>query len=350
MRDKDWYTERWKNKRALKKKALRQAKYSDDDTNQAISEEGIELIIYDSSQITTEKHVGILAAANYPTYSILYGKRFILGKMESQDQGKLLNQLAIGDKVVFEMEGDNPTIKGITPRKSQIVRLRADASRRSLAGAEEHVIAANIDIAVIVASVVQPTFHPKLVDRYLIMCQYGNVTPILCLTKIDLDPMPDLSTYQQIDLPTFGISNKTQEGVDKLLEYLKGKCCVLVGNSGVGKSSLINSLLNREVLLTGDVSEKSGKGKHTTSTSSLHIIEENTLLIDTPGIRSLGLWNIDPESLRLYFPEFTKFAANCAFNDCSHTHEPRCAVKKAVEEGLIPKERYESYLRLLEKS
>jgi len=344
----DRYTKRWKNKRALKRKALREKKYgSKNKGTEEYRARTPELII--CSAVEAFKR-GILADINHPNYSISSESGLLSGRAETSAQRTILNQLAIGDNVVFELSGENPVINGITARVSQLVRMRADASRFSLAGAEKHIIAANIDVAVIVASVVQPTFHPRLVDRYLIMCQYGNVKPLLCLTKIDLDALPDLSMYQNIRFPIIGVSNKTREGIDKLMPHLKNKRCVLVGKSGVGKSSLINTLLEKELLATREVSEKSGKGRHTTSVSSLHFLDNSTILIDTPGIRSLGLWNIDPTSLRLYFPEFIKFTIDCAFNDCTHLHEPRCAVKSAVEEGRIPHERYDSYVRLLEKN
>lgn len=249
------------------------------------------MAVYNSKEEALKHGVhGILAGISYPSYSILVGEHFLSFRASSAEQAALLNQLAVGDNVIFEMQERNPVIKGIIARRSQLVRLRADASRLGMANAEEHVIAANVDLAVIVASVAQPPFHPRLVDRYLIMCQYGNVKPLLCLTKIDLAPIPDVSMYRHVELPVVGVSNKTEEGIGNLMPYLEGKCCVLVGNSGVGKSSLINTLLKKEIISTKEVGEKSGKGRHTTSTSSLHLINKSTFLIDTPGIRSLGLW------------------------------------------------------------
>ncbi|MCL5239371.1 MAG: ribosome small subunit-dependent GTPase A [Candidatus Marsarchaeota archaeon] len=352
MKSKDWYSERWKNKRALRKKAQREANHDRKSFGQKVNdqeEEMPELAVYDPAEASQHGRIGILADVSFPAFSILYDGKFLPGSASSSEQSALLNQLAVGDNVVFEISNQQLVIKGITTRHSKLARLRADASRRSGIG-EEHVFAVNIDLAVIVASTVNPVFHPRLVDRYLIICQYGNIRPLLCLTKIDIAPSPDLSMYRNADLPIVSVSNKTQEGIDQLLPYLEGKRCVLVGNSGVGKSSLINSLLKEEAILTKEVSEKSGKGRHTTTSTSLHLLDKSTMLIDTPGIRSLGLWNVSPDSLRLYYPEFAEFAPRCEFSDCTHSHEPKCAVKKAVEEGLIPRERYNSYIRLLSKS
>ena len=165
-----------------------------------------------------------------------------MGKAETDYQLDLLDQLAIGDNVTFALEDKNPIIKGITVRRSKLARLRMDTSKKSVLRAEEHIIAANIDIAVIVASTVQPPFNPNLVDRYLVISQYGNVSPLLCITKTDLAKAPDLSMYESTDLPVVKVSNMTKDGVDRLLPYIKGKICVMIGSSGVGKSSLINSL------------------------------------------------------------------------------------------------------------
>ena len=307
------------------------------------------LTVYDPAEAPKRGKVGILAETSYSRYTILFGKRLIQGTAETGEQKSALNQLAVGDNVVFELSGRDPTVLGIVARRSRLARLRASDSGAAMQGAREHVIAANIDIAVIVASVSRPAFRPGLVDRYMVICQYGNVKPLLCMTKMDLAPLPDLSAYRDTDLPIVAVSNKTGEGIDGLLSLLKGKCCVFVGHSGVGKSSLINSIIGNRDIEVGNVGAKTGRGKHTTSTTSLHVIGGSTFLIDTPGIRSLGLWNIDAGSLRLYFPEFQGFAGGCEFKDCSHSHEPKCAVKEAVRRGEITEGRYDAYIRLLTK-
>lgn len=309
-----------------------------------------DLRVYDTDEAPVHGRIGVLASMNYPNYSILSKESLLDGRAESKDQKAILSQLAIGDNVVFNAVQESLEIAGITERRSKLVRLHADESRDSTYRVKEHIIAANIDMAIIVASTVQPQFQPGLVDRYLVLCQYGGIEPLLCLTKIDLAPIPDLSMYKDSSVSIVGVSNKTHDGIESLMEYIDGKTCVLVGNSGVGKSSLINTMLKEEILPINEVGGKNGKGRHTTTSTSLHAISESTFLIDTPGIRSLGLSQIDAGSLRLYFPEFEEYAVHCKFSDCSHSHEPGCAVKSAVEEGKIPKDRYDSYIRLLEKA
>jgi ribosome biogenesis GTPase len=167
------------------------------------------------------------------------------------------------------------------------------------------------------------------------------------MTKIDLEKAPDLSMYTEMEIPVFPVSNSNGKGLDALLSGLEGKLCVLVGHSGVGKSTIINALLKNEILPTANVGKKSGRGRHTTTNSSIHLIGKSTLLIDTPGIRSLELFDITADTLRFYFPEFDKFSAGCQYRDCTHSHEPNCAVKNAVERKELSKRRYESYIRLL---
>ncbi len=354
MMDEDDYSKKHKvkSKDGNMKKYTHKDRHNKDNLNSiANSKEAkpIGLLVYNPAEAQKLGNIGIVAELNPANYKILYKGNFIEGIAENNYQKGIINQLVVGDNVIFELEKSNPVIKGRTERHSKLVRLRADSSKKSLVGSEEHVIVANIDVAVIVASTIQPAFNPNLVDRYLIISQYGNVSPILCITKTDLAPPPDISMYKNADLPIIKVSNKTMDGISDLLSYIKGKRCVMIGSSGVGKSSLINSILEDDVLFTDEISKKSGKGRHTTSSSSLHLLDESTMLIDTPGIRSLGLWNLDADSLRLYYPEFAEFAPNCKFSDCTHSHEPGCAVKKAVEEGFISKERYDSYIRLLEK-
>jgi ribosome biogenesis GTPase len=258
--------------------------------------------------------------------------------------------LTVGDRVraVLDTPG-RVTIVGVEQRRTKLARVREDRSRLSEFSREEAVLAANVDVAVIVAAVADPPFHPKLVDRFLVICQYGGIWPILCLNKCDLvDAPPDLSIYEQLGLPTVYASAATGAGLDDLRRLLHGRVAVFTGHSGVGKSSLVNALLGEEHQAVGAVGTSYRRGRHTTTSSSLLRLDDDSFLVDTPGVRSLGIWKIDPRTLGAYFPDFDSFSPGCRFSSCSHTHEPACGVKAAVETGELPRQRYESYLRMMD--
>ena len=257
-----------------------------------------------------------------------------------------LEPLVVGDMAYLS----DDVIVGRLERRSFLARMRRDTTRKSTVF-ERHVMAANMDIAVIVVSVANPAFHPRFIDRYLIACQDGSVQPLICLTKIDLtdERHPLLAQYRDMGIQTIETSQVSGAGIDELMGALKGLTAVFVGASGVGKSSLVNALSEKDVTKTGELSKKSGRGRHTTSKSSLYDWAENSYIIDTPGIRSLGLDHIPKTELEGYFPEFESFREECKYANCSHMHEPECGIKNAVKEGQITVPRYESYVRLMQE-
>jgi ribosome biogenesis GTPase len=252
--------------------------------------------------------------------------------------------LAVGDRVTVEKEGDVWRLTGILPRRS--VLARPDPLNKHL----QRLIAANIDVVIPVVSVKAPPLRPRLIDRYLIAIQRGGAQPVICVNKVDLldGPLPDeLQTYRDLGVPVVGCSAKSGQGIDELRALVQGKTAALVGHSGVGKSSILNALDARLQLATRELHRR-GTGRHATTASTLYDFGDGTYLIDTPGIREFGLWDLDRDSLRDYFPDFDEAAELCRFTDCSHVHEPDCEVKDRVERGEMNRARYETYVRLYE--
>lgn len=258
--------------------------------------------------------------------------------------------IAVGDEVAFSTAADGTSIvEEVLPRRSALSR--PDPRNPEIA----RVIAANIDSVVVVASVVSPSLEPNLIDRFLLAIEHSGAEPIICLNKIDLieegegegGELAKIDPYRQIGLTVAVCSAVTGSGIDQLCQLLEGKICVFVGHSGVGKSSLLN-VLDPELQLATRPVRSDGKGRHVTTRSAMYELPGGFRIIDTPGIREFGLWKMAPEQLRWYFPEFEPYAPECKFGDCSHTHEPDCAVVQAVEAEEIPAARYRSYLRILE--
>jgi ribosome biogenesis GTPase len=247
--------------------------------------------------------------------------------------------LAVGDRVLLDEE---LRLAAILPRRS--VLSRPDPLNPHV----ERLIAANIDVVANVVSMKAPPLRPRLIDRFLIAIQRGGAAPMIVVNKIDLDrDLTLLRDYEDLGIPVMPCSTKTGEGLDELRAALAGKTSALVGHSGVGKSSILNALDQRLQIATQDLHRR-GTGRHTTTSSTLHDLGGGTLIVDTPGIREFGLWDLSPRALRESFPEFDEAAELCRFNDCTHLHEPACEVKERVERGELSRARYDAYVRLAE--
>lgn len=251
--------------------------------------------------------------------------------------------VATGDIVRFRPSGNGGMIEHVEPRRGVLTR----GSR-----GREHVLVANVDQVVIVVSLVRPKLKPHLIDRYLAVAWRGDIQPIICLNKADLvDPVlvqPLVGAYSQIGVPTILTSAVNDAGIEQLRARLKGKASVLSGQSGVGKSSLLNAVQSGLSLRVRSVGEKNQKGRHTTTTAELIKLNTGGWVIDTPGVRQLQLYDVPSGEVEAFFPEFHPFIALCAFPDCTHTHEEKCAVKIALARRLLSPRRYTSYLGLLQ--
>ena len=256
------------------------------------------------------------------------------------------NAVVTGDRVLFRQQGDDyqGVIERVEPRHG--ILSRGSHGR-------EHVIVANIDQVLIVASAADPEFKPQLVDRYLVVAERHGIRPLICINKIDLvDPailLKAVRIYGQIGYPVVLSSSKDGRGVRELRSFLQGRQTAVSGQSGVGKSSLLNHVDSDLQLKTADVSDWTGKGTHTTRRARLVPLTFGGWVADTPGIRQFELWDVPLAEVDGYFIEFRPFIARCRFADCSHIHETGCGVKMAVKNQFITDARYQSYLRLREE-
>ena len=256
------------------------------------------------------------------------------------------NPVAVGDRVTV---GEGNWIVAIEDRRNYIIRKSINLSKQS------HILAANVDQALLVVTVVNPQTSTTFIDRFLASAEAYRVPVILVFNKTDLLD-DDLRRYQEalvhlyhtIGYTCLQISATTGSGIDDIRSLLEGKITLLSGNSGVGKSTLINRLVPDANLRTGEISDAHNTGQHTTTFSEMIPLESSGWLIDTPGIKGFGTFDIEPEELTSYFKEIFQFSKDCRFSNCTHTHEPGCAVLKALEDHYIAESRYQSYLSMLE--
>lgn len=280
--------------------------------------------------------------------STLYECR-IKGKIRL-DGLKSTNPIAVGDNVNFELENDNTgVISEILARKNYIIRKSANLSKQS------HIIAANIDRAYIVVTIKSPKTLLSFIDRFLVSAEAYSIPVTIIINKIDLYTEKDLhkleeweNIYNSIGYQTIRLSAKEDINISLLKEEMEGKISAFAGNSGVGKSSLINAIAPGLHLKTKTVSQSHNKGQHTTTFAEMHKLENGGYIIDTPGIKAFGLLDFDVNELGHFFPEIFKASSNCQFNNCTHTHEPSCAVLHNVEQGKIHISRYENYLKMFD--
>jgi ribosome biogenesis GTPase len=265
-----------------------------------------------------------------------------------QDRGRD-TLVAVGDYVWVVPEGsDRGKIEQVEERQSVLSRQHPGVSVPA-----EDVILANPDQVLVVFAIVEPEPHLRMLDRFLVIAEANELPAIICVNKLDLASAASAEAtfglYRHIGYPVIFASTLTGEGIEDLRQQLSDRVTVISGPSGVGKSSLLNTIQPGLNIQIGDISEVLNKGKHTTRAAQLYALPfgADTFVADTPGIRELGLYEIDPQNLGFYFREFVPLIHDCRYPNCTHDHEPECAVRKAVEEGLIAQERYESYLRLL---
>ena len=266
------------------------------------------------------------------------GVRRLLQSLASDDR----TAVAAGDRVLFRPgTGAQGVIERVEPRRGILTR--------KVRG-QKHVLATNVDQVLIVASAADPPLKPSLIDRYLISAAIGGIRPIICINKVDLADLvelqPLIGTYSQLGYDVVAASTVTGLGISRLKFLLTGRETALAGQSGVGKTSLVNALEPGLNLKTVEVTAETRKGKHTTTAARLLRLSFGGWVIDTPGILQMELWDVAAAEVEAYFPEFHPFLRECRFPNCSHIHEAQCGVKRAVVRGLVSHQRYESYCRI----
>ncbi len=255
-------------------------------------------------------------------------------------------KLTVGDDVMIEpgSAGETWAVGEILPRRSQLAR------RMPGGGHGERIVAANVDQVMITFAAAKPEPHVRMLDRFLVIAEGNSLGALIVINKLDLadETMTHerFADYERAGYQMHYTSAKTGKGIEELHEALKGRTSVLSGPSGVGKSSLLNGMYPGLNLRVGEISESVNKGRHTTVGALLHPLPDSGFVVDTPGLREVGMWGMPSEDLDSCFREFREFLDDCRFSDCTHRHEPGCGVREAVSAGSVTTARYESYLKL----
>ena len=256
------------------------------------------------------------------------------------------NPVVVGDEAMCEADGGDCVIVDIVPRRNYVIRRASNLSK------ESHIIAANVDQALLMVTLRSPETPKEFADRFLVTCEAYKVPAAILLSKIDLQDAEAVAefraVYEGAGYRVLEVSAKEGRGVEEVRELLAGRTTLVSGNSGVGKSTLIQTIDPSLDIRTGEISDSHHKGRHTTTFSTMYPLAEGGAVIDTPGIKGFGLLDIDDAELWHYFPEMMRVAPGCRFYNCTHTHEPGCAVVEAVKAGEIAWSRYESYLKILD--
>lgn len=251
-------------------------------------------------------------------------------------------RLVVGDRVVLEGRLPEVVVAAVAARNTTL-------TRRSPGESRPRVIAANVDQAVVVTAARSPEPNPRLLDRLLVACHHAGIEPVLCVNKVDQGTEAVdvwLSDYQDAGYPILLVAARTARGMGSLKRVVAGRTSLFCGPSGVGKSALLNAIHPGYRLQEGSISEATGKGRHTTTTTQLLALPGGGFVVDTPGVKEFGFWDLAPEELDACFPDLAAYALECEFPGCSHGREEGCAVRSAVERGRVSSRRYTSYLKL----
>jgi ribosome biogenesis GTPase len=289
---------------------------------------------------------GLIIKAQSGFFTVETGQGLVVCQLRGKlKRGRAKGDIAaLGDRVwITVLEDKSGVIEEVEERKRAIVRLDPRPN-----GVYQQVLLANADQAVFVFACAHPNPKLRMLDRFLVIAEKQRIPPVIVANKVDLveDPRQIFGLYESIGYRVIYTSTKNDIGIDELYDALKNKISALAGPSGAGKSSLLNAMQPGLGLAVNEISTAVKKGRHTTVTRQMFAVEGGGYVADTPGWKSLALWDTEPEELEAYFPELRDLVQGCQFSDCTHTHEPRCAVLAAVKDGRVHPDRFDSFLRL----
>jgi ribosome biogenesis GTPase len=296
----------------------------------------------------TEQVSGVVTAVFGPLLRVQVGDEALVVPFRHKlhwAEGTSDRRLVVGDHVTLGGKPPDLVVTGVGPRQTTLTR-RSPGERRP------RVIAANVDQAVVVMAASSPEPNPRLLDRLLVACHHAGIEPVVCFNKVDqgtatIDPW--IGDYQDAGYEIVLASARTARGVGCLARRVAGRTTLFCGPSGAGKSALLNAIHPGYRLREGSISEATGKGRHTTTTAQLLALPGAGFVVDTPGLREFGFWDLERSSLQACFPEIARTAAGCSFADCTHVNEAGCAVRSAVEAGALSARRYASFVKLSEE-
>jgi len=292
-----------------------------------------------------ERFSGVVTAVHGPLVRVQVNEFTLVVPFRRRlrwDRGVDEKRLVVGDRVSLEGVAPSLVVTAVESRQTTLVRRSPGESR-------PHAIAANVDQAVVVMAAVSPAPNPRLMDRLLVACHHAGIAPIVCINKVDqgVEGVETwLGDYQDAGYPVILVSARTARGMGCLKRSVASHTTLFCGPSGAGKSALLNAIHPGYRLREGSISEATGKGRHTTTTAQLLPLPGGGFVVDTPGVREFGLWDLAPERLHECFPDIARFSRDCSYANCTHSEEPGCNVRLAVEDGRLSSRRYTSMLKL----
>ena len=270
-----------------------------------------------------------------------------LREIKKNERRELVNTLAVGDEVMVSLlEKGRGVVEQVLPRRSELSR--PSTHQKHL----KQILCTNVDQVCIMVSIRQPKFKSQVIDRLVVIALWGNVTPIILVTKTDLDKKNEFEAikdmYAGFQVPIIALSSVEGRGVDEVRKLTENKITAFCGQSGVGKSTLLNKLLGEEIAPTQEVNRKTSKGKHTTTWAEIFPLDNGAQIIDLPGNQQFGLWKIPEDMVAHFLPDIEEWGRECHFQPCSHIHEPKCRVRQALNDGDLNPDRYRNYVRIYE--